>query len=83
MQNYIIDGSTMTGTLYVNGEPYEALSSSWMHTAEISPWEPAQTEVSADEIVRLFSRMEWLERRVETLMRRLDELGLTDVSDLI
>ena len=55
----------------------------WMATAEISPWEPARVEISADEIVSLFSRIDRLERRVETLMKRIDELGLTDVSDLI
>lgn len=83
MQHHIVD-STTGATLYWNGfAPHQVVGANWIPTAEISPWESAQSEVSADEIIRLFSRMDWLERRVETLMKRIEELGLTDVSDLI
>lgn len=79
MQHIVYQGSTTAGTS-------DLLRPYWVDTgvAEISPWEETtRTYVAADEIVRMFSRMDWLERRVETLMKRLDELGLTDVSDLI
>jgi hypothetical protein len=62
----------------------DPLRSYWTATEEISPWErTVSASCSADDLSRLSSRIEWLEHRVEMLMKQLEEVGLTDVSDLI
>lgn len=71
--------------IYIDSTTFPAAfhAPNWMATAEISPWESTSANISLDDIVYLLCRMDRLERRVETLMKRIDELGLTDVSDLI